>query len=967
MEKQQMKLTQAIFIVLFTVTGLFSQVSDYSENVQTSVVDTAWIRYYASGQLNGKVVFSAQTTDAQGNFYCTGVVENFVSIDDYLTVKYSAEGVELWKQVYNGPGNSYDEVTCIAVDGSGNVYISGGSNGVDTDRDFATIKYNTNGEQQWVARYNGRGGDHYDKAAALALDTDGNIYVTGSSEDYKGDAYVTIKYDTDGNQQWVRRYDGPLSDGTDRPKHLILDDTGNIYITGISDGYNTRDDIATIKYDSAGNEIWAVRYDGPDHKTDQPADIKVDASGNVYITGNSSDSNYKWDYITLKYDAQGMEQWVARYNGPASSNDNAKSLAVNDSGFVYVTGNSFDNTTKDDITTIKYSPEGTEVWISRYSRLEDSYDKAGKIILDEFGNLLVGGSSIVKYSPAGTELWVVPSPKISMYNMCMDVGENLLSTANTYYLSASTAVKFDSNGNEIWSVVQNSPGLSSERSKKIELDSKGNIIIGGFTSTSTTGTDYSVFKYDTSGVLQWAAAYNGPDSSADYLTAMVVDAFDNIYVTGKSSVYGSDSDWATVKFNKDGEQQWAARFDGGASYIDQANDIAVDASQNVYITGFVSKTSGSLNYDFATIKYSASGTEEWVAYYDGIDALSDQATCVAVDDSGNVYVSGNSKSATNGTDIITIKYDNQGNEIWTVSYNGPGNSGDVPTGLAIDPFGNVIVCGGSYGDGSSLDYVTIQYNASGSEQWVQRFNGRGNYNDWPVDMKLNELGDIFITGYARGSSTDDDMVTIKYNQAGEIQWASTYDGYGEYDQPAGLSFGAKGAVYVTGVSKGLNESYDFATFKINAEGYREWVMRYDCSREETAGIAADTKGHIYVAGNTYFNSTQSRATIIKYIEPISTGLFDESSVHPQTFALAQNYPNPFNPLTTIGYQLPVSGRVNLSIYNILGQKVGTLVDSKQAAGNYKVQWNASEFPSGLYFYKLQIKDNTQIHKMMLIK
>ncbi len=967
MKNRQIKLVQFIFIILITLTGLFSQVPDYSENAQTSVVDTAWIRHYALEQLNGKIIFSAQTTDARGNFYCTGVVVNLLSIDDYLTVKYSAEGVELWKQVYNGPGNGYDAATCIAVDGSGNVYVSGGSDGVDTDRDFATIKYNANGEQQWIARYNGRGGDHYDEATALALDTDGNIYVTGGSDDYKGEAYVTIKYDTDGNQQWVSRYDGPLSDGYDTPKQLVLDDTGNIYITGTSEGNNTRDDIATVKYDPAGNEIWAVRYDSPDHKIDQPEDLKVDTSGNVYITGSSSNSNYKWDYITLKYDAQGIEQWAALYDGPAGSNDNAKSLAVNDSGFVYVTGNSFDNTTHDDFATIKYSPEGTEVWISRYNRLENSYDKAGKIILDKFGNLLVGGSSIVKYTPAGTEIWSVPRPKISMYNMCMDRDGNLLSTAETNYQSASTVVKVDSSGNEIWSIVENSPMLSDEYPKKIELDSGGNIIIGGYTLSSTTAFDYTVLKYDTSGVLLWTATYNGPDSSSDQLTAMAVDAFDNIYLTGKIDFCGSDKDWATVKLNSDGEQQWVARFDGGASYIDQANDMVVDDDQNVYVTGYISKTDTYGKYDFATIKYSASGTKEWIAYYDGINALSDQANCIALDDSGNIYVSGNSYSSITGTDIITLKYDTQGNEIWAVSYNGPGNSSDVPTDLTIDPFGNVIVCGGSYGDGSSLDYVTIQYDASGSEQWVQRYNGRGNYTDWPVDMKVNELGDIFITGYARGSSTNEDMVTIKYNQAGEIQWSSTYDGYGGADKPVGLSFGAKGAVYITGVSEGYFYSYDFATFKINAEGSREWVMRYDYGRDQAFAITADTKGHIYVAGKTNFGSSQSRATIIKYIEPISTGLFDAGNIHPRTFALAQNYPNPFNPATTIRYQLPAAGNVELNIYNVLGQKVATLASERQKAGLHQRAWNASEYPSGVYFYRLQTDGRSLVRKMMLLR
>ena len=89
---------------------------------------------------------------------------------------------------------------------------------------------------------------------------------------------------------------------------------------------------------------------------------------------------------------------------------------------------------------------------------------------------------------------------------------------------------------------------------------------------------------------------------------------------------------------------------------------------------------------------------------------------------------------------------------------------------------------------------------------------------------------------------------------------------------------------------------------------------------------------------------------------------------PSDFRLFQNYPNPFNPKTVISYQLPEVSQVELSIYNILGQKVDVLVNRKQAAGNYRVEWNASGYASGLYFYKLQTKNGfLQIRKMLLVK
>ena len=88
---------------------------------------------------------------------------------------------------------------------------------------------------------------------------------------------------------------------------------------------------------------------------------------------------------------------------------------------------------------------------------------------------------------------------------------------------------------------------------------------------------------------------------------------------------------------------------------------------------------------------------------------------------------------------------------------------------------------------------------------------------------------------------------------------------------------------------------------------------------------------------------------------------------PDEFSLFQNYPNPFNPVTQIEYQIPYKEFVNLTVYNVLGNETAYLVNEEQYPGTYKVEWNASNFPSGVYFYKLQAGDFTQTRKMTLIK
>ena len=137
-------------------------------------------------------------------------------------------------------------------------------------------------------------------------------------------------------QAWVRAYTGIFDD---EAVAIAVDRSGNVYVTGFSSipdysGY------VTIKYNARGQEVWTATYAGPNSINFATA-IAVDNSGNVYVTGESGtfDSGND-DYATIKYDSAGEEQWVARYDGPATGNDGATAIAVDDSGDVYVTGSS---------------------------------------------------------------------------------------------------------------------------------------------------------------------------------------------------------------------------------------------------------------------------------------------------------------------------------------------------------------------------------------------------------------------------------------------------------------------------------------------------------------------------------------------------------------------------------------------------------------------------------------------------
>jgi uncharacterized delta-60 repeat protein len=415
---------------------------------------------------------------------------------------------------------------------------------------------------------------------------------------------------------------------------------------------------------------WVARYNGPGNGEDGVRALVVDNLGNVYVTGYSTGSGTNYDYATVKYDTNGSELWVKRYNGPpGDSSDEVQDLAVDNLGNVYVTGYSTGSSTGDDYATIKYDPNGSELWVKRY----------------------------------------------------------------------------------------NGPGNGSDSSGALAVDSSGNVYVTGYSGGSDTSSDYATIKYDPNGNELWVKRYNGPGNSSDRAYALAVDSLGNVYVTGYSSGSGTSYDYTTIKYDFDGNELWVARYNAPGNIYDYAEALAIDNLGNVYVTG-------SSSSDYATIKYDANGNQKWVGHYNGPGNSNDSASFLVVDNSGNVYVTGNSYGSGTGDDYATIKYDPNGNELWVKRYNGTENGSDVAHALAVDDLGNVYVTGGSYGSGTSGDYATIEYDPNGNELWVRRYNGPGNGDDYALALAVDGSGSVYVTGGSTGSGTNYDYATIKYSQ-----------------------------------------------------------------------------------------------------------------------------------------------------------------------------------------------------------
>jgi uncharacterized delta-60 repeat protein len=423
-------------------------------------------------------------------------------------------------------------------------------------------------------------------------------------------------------------------------------------------------------------EEWVARYNGPGNDGDQARAIALDAEGNVYVTGESIGVGTDLDYATIKYDSDGKEVWVARYNGPANGRDEARAIALDAEGYVYVTGLSFGVGTNLDYATIKYDPEGKEVWVARYNGPANGQDEGKAIAVDSEGNVYVTGWSLG------------------------------LGAGGEY-----ATIKYDSDGNEVWVARYTGPGNGGDEATALAIDSEGNVYVTGSSPGIDTGNDIATIKYDSDGNEVWVARYAHFGNLPDVGWAIAADSEGNVYVTGTSQDPVTNNDYVTIKYDRDGNEVWIARYNGPANSRDAAFAIALDAEGNVYVTGssYGRTRSGGIAPDYATIKYDSDGNEVWVARYTGPANVGDEAAAIALDAEGNVYVTGRSVGVGTSLDYATVKYDTKGNEVWVARYNGPGNSSDVAWAIAVDLEANVYVTGGSWGLGTNNDYATIKY------------------------------------------------------------------------------------------------------------------------------------------------------------------------------------------------------------------------------------------------------------------
>jgi hypothetical protein len=379
---------------------------------------------------------------------------------------------------------------------------------------------------------------------------------------------------------------------------------------------------------------------------------------------------------------------------------------------------------------------------------------------------------------------------------------------DTSWKAYYNTVKYNTLGNEVWSLrflpEENIVNLVD----KIALDGNGNVYISG---TAVWYSYYKTLKYDSSGNLLWVSTEPyGNIYSISLMRGLLVDDSGNVFIAGETG--------AIIKYNPSGGKTWEIPKDGRHNYsmvLDKANKF-------IYIS-----RSGKI------VKLNYNGIKEWevddtVGYYRG---------AIMLDSSQNIYVNG----------YGLAKYTSDGMLDWVTP-----SHRDY---MALDNFGNPVVFG-YYSDGLSEQYKTIKFNSEGIKLWEKDYiELPPGSPDLPQSICIDRFNNIYATASVYDTDGTENIVTIKYSSSGEEKWTIVYDDpQNQYQYPVVVKVDPAGNVYVAGV--------------IRLDGWRfaDIIIKYRQPNYPVSVIQENVDKYSFQLFQNYPNPFNP-STIIKYQVP----------------------------------------------------------------------------------------------------
>jgi len=369
----------------------------------------------------------------------------------------------------------------------------------------------------WAVTY-GTSSD-FNQSLCCAVDQSGGLYVVGYTQYYPHGNYLIIKYNTTtGNIIWQKTFDGNPGDpdnNNDIAMGCTVDNSGNLYVTGMSSGTLTNNDILTIKYNTTnGDTIWTRKYNGSSNGPDAGTACALDGSGNLYIGGLSQNAA-NTDFCLLKYNAtNGNLIWARNYPSPLGNKGEAYGCSVSGSS-VFLNGYIYTGTNYNLFTVKCNTSNGDTVWTRiNHEGLDSLMFIHSDCIADNSGNVFTTGN-------------------------CSN------GTSGIY----CRTIKYDATGIILWSKIFERPlnNPLNDFSGGLALDPMGNLLVTGSTreTGAYTGGSLLLIRYNSAtGDTIWAKEYPAGRQGIGCVT----DASGFIYVTGRPDFWG----WLTIKYDNTG-------------------------------------------------------------------------------------------------------------------------------------------------------------------------------------------------------------------------------------------------------------------------------------------------------------------------------------------------------------------------------------------------------------------------------
>ena len=788
-------------------------------------------------------------------------------------------------------------------------------------------------DARWDSKFRMGGFDGY--IEAIAITPNGNIYVGGDFDLLNGDMISGIAM-WDG-ADWHPLGKGVSGGWRDGIVYAITTDGDNIYVGG---DFTEAGEIQANNIAKWDGQNWSALGDGMN--ADVHA-IAVDGD-NVYAGGyHISEAGGVTVNNIAKWDGQ---NWSAMGNGVYNNNYVFAIAANNDT--VYA-GGSFLEAGEDTVNYIAYwdgykwndMDGGMSGWVFALE-YEDGLLYAGGSFQEAGGDTV---NNIAQWN--GIEWMAVGKGVNSQVFSIVAVNGNLyfggdFRKADT--IDAKRIVKWDG---QKWNAFA---GGFSSRVNAIAV--KGDDVYAGGEFREVDGKEEKYLaQWDGQ---NWSGLGKIQDQSVDGEVFAIAINGNDVYVGGLFTKAGGDTVNNIAKW--DGVN-WSAL---GPGLNGKVTTIVVD-SGNVYVGGAFSFAG-----DLPVSRIAKWDGESWSSLGNGMNGWV-YAIAVHGDD---IYAGG---SFTSAGDIWAMRIARWDGLKWYAlggdgSLDGAGGIGGWTYNYvkSIKVYRDTIYVGGTFGrafyqDGFVRAKSIVKWDG---EQW-HAVGSFGNVNGQIITSLSVDNGIIYAAGKFPRAGLPQENKVVRWDG---VEWSDVGD---EMYHTANSSTGGKlnslavvdGKIYVAGE---FNLVGDKTVNYIAGWDGQEWVSLGNGVNDYVFSLAADSM-YLYAGGRFKIAGDKGSSRLGRYNISGAVGVSDNIVNIPEKYSLYQNYPNPFNPATTINYELPINNYVELNIYNLLGQKIETLVSERQPAGKYNVEWRADRIASGMYIYRIKTDHWQAVKKMVLIR